>query len=160
MPALYALLLALPLLSMATTAAATDSGLARCAQIADAGERLVCYDALAGRTPGIAVGAAGSAEAAPVPAAARFGAEQLPGVQASEETPPEQIRTRLIGRFTGWEAGTVFRLENGQAWRCVGCRPVFFAADSPQVTISRGVLGGYWLAVDGLNTRARVRRVE
>ncbi|TJY65126.1 hypothetical protein E4T66_02560 [Sinimarinibacterium sp. CAU 1509] len=100
---------------------------------------------------------------APAPAApiADFGAESLPktGVDR-DKAPPDEIHSRILGEFRGWEAKTRFELENGQVWECVNCRSVSLLKQNPEVTIRRGFISGYWLKIDGLNTQAPVRRIK
>lgn len=153
----------LMLLSFAAHAAEGD--FARCASIAPDGERLACYDAAAGR--GTAAAAPAPAES-PITAAAEragmadagFGAEQLREPAQPDTGVPDRIESFLSGRFEGWRKDSVFELENGQVWRCVDCRDVYHVRERPKVTIERGLLGSYWLGVEGLNQQARVRRVK
>lgn len=168
-----ALLLAV---SALTVLPAAGADLAACAAIAADGERLACYDTLAGRAPPSAARAAAptptaaaaaapvaspapAPSASPVDAAARFGAEQLPA-----QTDPDQgvdlIESTLPGSFKGWNKDSVFELANGQVWRCIECRDVYYVRENPTVTIKRNFLGSYWLKIEGLNQQARVRRVK
>ncbi|MEQ1440715.1 hypothetical protein AAG565_15290 [Fontimonas sp. SYSU GA230001] len=135
-----------------TALPATGADLAACAAIDADAARLACYDALAGR-------AESPAEAPAAAADARFGAEQLAS-QPSADKGPDLIESTLTGTFKGWDRNTVFTLANGQAWRCIDCRPVYFVRENPQVTITRNFLGSYWLKVEDLNLQARVRRVR
>ncbi|SFF65628.1 hypothetical protein SAMN04488120_11819 [Fontimonas thermophila] len=142
---------------------AGDAALNRCAALADAQARLACYDALA-RSAHVAPDTdPGPAPAASVPAADpsdRFGAEDLPPSRSPAENGPDRIESRLTGPLNGWKKGTLFELENGQVWRCIDDREVYWVADRPKVTIRRGFMGNYWLKVEGLNTQARVRRIR
>jgi hypothetical protein len=151
----------------------------RCAAIESASERLACFDALtrsAKQEPPATAEILDTTPATPQqmplmprpvaplepPAAAaveRFGAENLPP-PAPETVTPERIESRLQGRFTGWERDTVFELDNGQAWQCQNCRPVYHQAEAPPVSIRRSFTGVYWLKVEGLNQQAKVRRVK
>lgn len=137
--------------------------LRRCAQISRGVERLACYDALAADPAGDAPVAARAADpnadapGEPRPDVDAFGAEQVEGEAAAA---PEQIQSRLVGEFTGWRGNTEFRLENGQVWRQAGSGRLAWSADSPIVTIRRGVLNSYRLSVEGLNASVRVRRVR
>ncbi|MFA5939091.1 MAG: hypothetical protein WC809_07020 [Sinimarinibacterium sp.] len=164
-------LLSVLLVLIALPAAGAD--LAACAAIAADGERLACYDTLAGRLqPQSAPPATEATAASPTPApasppaasavkdtAASFGAEQLPA-KAEEDKGPDLIESTLIGSFKGWDKDSVFELANGQVWRCVECRAVYYVRESPKVTIKRNFLGSYWFKVEGLNQQARVRRVR
>ncbi len=156
----------------------------QCRGIADAAGRLSCYDAAADALSRIAavsaptpvpaattvtVTATDPAPTVPTPTqaaapethAADFGAETLPKSRAEEATgAPDEIHSRILGDFRGWEAKTRFELENGQVWECVNCRAVHLLKQDPEVTIKRGFISGYWLKIEGLNTQAAVRRIK
>ncbi|TVR55140.1 MAG: hypothetical protein EA425_00870 [Puniceicoccaceae bacterium] len=90
-----------------------------------------------------------------------FGLEQLPGrVAEIFRSTPEVIESRILGRFTGWEGNTVFRLENGQVWRQAEPGVFYLPRTDPVIRIEKGMLGAYFLRVDGQGTRVRVRRIE
>lgn len=150
----------------ATTAAETTA----CATIAEPAARLACYDrantpqattAPAEPAARSAVTPAAPPAAIPAPAVVeeRFGAETLPAKPSDPEV-PEAIQSRISGLFKGWDKNTEFKLDNGQVWRCVNCRDVYYQVENPAVTVKRGFMGNYWLQVDGLNTRATVKRIK
>lgn len=87
----------------------------------------------------------------------RFGAER--GLQ-SEQDDLEQLHSRIVGEFTGWEGDTVFRLENGQVWQQARSGRLVWRANGPAVTIKRGFMGGYRLSVEGVNKEVYVRRIK
>lgn len=147
----------LPALLVLIALPAAGADLADCAAIAADRERLACYDTLAGRTQPAST-AAGT-ETPPADPAASFGAEQLPA-RAAEDGGLDLIESTLIGTFKGWDKDSVFELANGQVWRCVECRSVYYVRENPAVTVKRNFLGSYWLRVEGLNQQARVRRVR
>ncbi len=68
------------------------------------------------------------------------------------------VRSRIAGAFGGWNPGSVLVLENGQKWRIKGGSALYIGKiiDSPAVTVSSGLLGGWNLQVEGYNTTARV----
>lgn len=154
------------ILLLCVQAHAAELDPSRCAAIDDDAARLRCYDALA--RPALVASPQPTAAPAPTPSAAApradaeaaFGAEQLPDAPAEDDGRIDRIESRLVGRFEGWQSDTEFTLENGQVWRCVNCRSVYYIRDNPRVTIQRSFLGGYWLKVEGLNQRAAVRRVR
>ncbi len=69
--------------------------------------------------------------------------------------------SRIMGNVSGWEGRTVFTFENGQRWQVVNAeryhaaRPVV----NPKVTIKPSGFGGFWLEIEGLDQRVRVRQV-
>lgn len=73
----------------------------------------------------------------------------------------EPIVSALQGPFRGFGKGYRFVLANGQEWeqtddahRSGGRTP------NPAVTITPGVAGAWYLQVEGVNLRAKVRRVK
>jgi hypothetical protein len=168
----FASLLGLPIalvgLSGVCLAESRDQGLARCARIGAAEERLACYDALAA-TPAPAVSTQSAPEKpvarspAPEPKrevtaaerAENFGFENRPDEDALVE-----VQSRYDGEFTGWSGSTLFRLENGQVWKQTEWDRVGYRAMRPMITIRRGSLGTYRLRVEGLKTSIRVERVK
>lgn len=73
----------------------------------------------------------------------------------------DPIESRITGEFRGFGRGQRYTLENGQVWEQTdNARLAGVRRDNPSVTISPGVLGVWWLRIDGYNTRARVQRIE
>ena len=144
-----------------------DAALARCRAIADPAARLACYDALAPATeakPGSSSAAPAAAGAPAQPAAAppqspaaQFGLERK---VAPPKDLPDQIDTRIAGRFEGWWPSAVIQLANGQVWQFIDSDSRYYDLDSPKVTITRGVLGAFYFNVDGDNHTALIRRVK
>lgn len=132
----------------------------RCRQVGDTAARLACYDKLAD----LAAAQAASPVAATTPAAIapaktpteRFGMEQ----KAAQEGAADTITSVLPGDFEGWEPKTKFTLANGQVWQVTDGSRVYWPAKSPKVTIRRGVLGTFYLEVEGLNSIAKVKRLQ
>ncbi|MCA0175321.1 MAG: hypothetical protein LCH73_03380 [Proteobacteria bacterium] len=131
---------ALTLLALAATAQAQNKTLTECRAIADATQRLACYDALA--LPAVV-------------AAQRFGLEGQPDPAA-----PDEVRSQIMGAFEGWGPTTIFTLANGQRWRVSDGSSAYWRVQDPKVTISRGMLGGFNFQIEGLNKTAKVRRVN
>lgn len=73
---------------------------------------------------------------------------------------PKRIDARIVGRFEGWSQGTKFVLDNGQVWESVGAGTHYSKADSPKVVIERDFVGQSLMSVEGVKSRALVRRVE
>lgn len=92
---------------------------------------------------------------------AAFGREQeVQEKVAREREIPDSIRSRIVGEFRGWSGNTVFQLENGQIWKQVGSGSAFIRLDSPEVTIERGALGAFFLRVEGIGGRVKVKRIR
>jgi hypothetical protein len=71
------------------------------------------------------------------------------------------VSSTLKGEFRGWQAGTVFELENGQRWRVIdGEYYTTMRLANPAVTVKPGFLGSWYIRIEGVNVGAKVRRVE
>lgn len=71
------------------------------------------------------------------------------------------IRSRLKGSFNGWEPGTEFELENGQRWKVLkGSLKLRKPLESPEIEISPGVAGRWFLHFDENWPGARVYRID
>jgi len=82
-------------------------------------------------------------------------------VTSIDNMPREQFKSRLVGEFTGWSGNTVFRLDNGMVWK--QNKSDSFRTkriESPMVSIRPGLLGSWWLSVEGFNSSTRVERIE
>jgi hypothetical protein len=73
----------------------------------------------------------------------------------------EALESRLKSDFTGWRKGTVFELENGQRWQQAGGDDyVTPSMPPPVVRIKPGVLGSYWMQIEGVRTRVKVKPLK
>ena len=71
------------------------------------------------------------------------------------------IRSRLVGSVTGWEPGTVFKLENGQQWKVLkGQMKLRKPYDAPDILLVPGIAGRWFLQVDEDLPKARVYRID
>ncbi len=163
------LCLALIASAAAALPAAAADGLDRlraCAAVRDASARLACYDAEMQRlgkvsAPAAAVQApqaptqapAGAATAAPPPPAA-FGLPQRP------EAELQSISSRIAGRFEGWHPGARVTLANGQVWEVIDGTRGVYDLDRPAARVRRGMLGSFFLEVEGVSATPKVRRVQ
>lgn len=149
-------------LMLAATAAHADfaADFKTCSTITVDSERLACYDKLAQTPQSLSTVSA----SAPNPVAS-FGLETIaktPEQKADKVNNPDVIAARLKGMFKGWKPDTRFALDNGQIWKNVGGDSVFLpdGGENPVVTVERGALGAYYLGVEGLNRKAKVKRVK
>lgn len=84
-------------------------------------------------------------------------------LQETSEKPDaaDAIVTRLAGDYDGWTGKTVFKLENGQVWQQVGGgERIDDKRSAPTVKIYPGMMGAYWLEVEGVRERVKVRPVK
>jgi hypothetical protein len=149
--------LALPLLFAVSGAAlAADTAIEKCRALADAGQRLACYDAI---PLGRAMPAPAGAPVAAAKAAEQgFGLEQ---VKKIEDEAPRSIESTIVGNFDGWGPNARIRLANGQVWRVIdGSEAVLAPVQNPKVRIERNFIGTMFLKVEGTNNSAKVRRVQ
>ncbi len=74
----------------------------------------------------------------------------------------DALESRIKGDFTGWEKRTLFRLENGQQWTQVNDDSYVYAPPlkSPKVKIFPASFGTFWMEVEGVNQRCRVKPVR
>lgn len=151
----------------------------RCRKITDSLRRIVCYDAItlpaagestAGPAGGAPLATAPSPTASsPTPRAAvqptaspgrgpdpDFGLPSRP-VAAAQDA----VETAIAGTFDGWLAGAKFTLANGQVWQVTdGSTAAYDARRDPKVRISRGMLGSYFMQIDGVAQTPRVKRLQ
>ena len=148
----------LAVLIPATAAIDLDAGLHDCRKMARDSERLHCYDQLTAQAT-TKVAPVPAPQSAPPPVEAGFGAESI-RKSASDDSAPQRIQSRVIGKLEGWKKGDLFRLENGQIWKCIDDRDYVLRLENPAVTIHRSFIGSYFMRFDGINAQPRVRRVE
>jgi len=151
--------LIVPLLLTPPALHADDSGLLRCRGLTDPAARLACYDALvpAAAPPPAARAPERPATSAPAPAAPpdRFGL-QTPATEVAQA-----VDSHIPGEFRGWEANSRLTLANGQVWEVNdGSRGALAPVVDPKVRVRRGVLGSFYLEIEGLNRSPRVKRVK
>ncbi|MBI5426525.1 MAG: hypothetical protein HZA32_20815 [Opitutae bacterium] len=73
----------------------------------------------------------------------------------------EAVESRLAGDYEGWTGKTVFKLENGQIWQQTGGSARYDdKRHAPAVKIYPGMLGAYWLEIEGVRERVKVKPVK
>lgn len=147
-------LAAVPLAAIAGDGAA----LQRCRQVADATQRLACYDAIALPKANQAVGPSGAAPTVAAQAT-NFGLETRP-TPSTEPAPLASIDSMIEGTFEGWLPQSPLKLANGQIWVIADGSSAAYRLTSPKVRITRGVSGSFFLAVEGVSQTPRVRRLQ
>ncbi|HIE1100987.1 MULTISPECIES: hypothetical protein [Stenotrophomonas] len=71
----------------------------------------------------------------------------------------EPITGVLQGEFRGFGKGRVYVLENGQEWEQTDTTSVVgVRKQSPKVSIKPGVMGVWYMKVEGVNAQPKVRR--
>ena len=145
----YALIL---LLSASGAASADDAAILKCRALPDAASRLSCYDAMP------VAGAPATAAASSVAAERGFGLR--PTAPPKPQPAPDLVRSTVVGEIGGWSPGTRITLANGQVWRVVDGDAVLPMMRDPQVEVTRGLMGAFFLQVAGHTSAARVARVQ
>jgi hypothetical protein len=136
-------------------APAADSRLNVCAAIELPGERLACYDQVAGRIPHNGASAAPTAPAASAPAAAA--SPESFGLSAAEHPhapnpPAAALSAKVAGLGSSARGRVTVSLEGGQVWELDDADPLLGAGDS--VTIRRAAFGSYLMTTrDGRTHR-------
>lgn len=156
--------------------------IAKCADVADAGERLRCFDAAAGRAKAVLAAPAPAPEAPPkkslldwfgfsrpdkpVTKPEDFGKPPQP-VPPAPSSGPAEIReiTAAVVEFAKTARGkAIFVLDNGQVWRQLdadGTELPYPLPGAPmKVTIETGALGSYNLTIEGRNGLIKVTRLK
>lgn len=73
----------------------------------------------------------------------------------------EPIEAALAGEFNGFGKGRQYTLDNGQVWEQTDdARVSGVRRQAPGVKITPGLMGVWYLQIDGVNTRAKVRRIK
>ena len=153
------------LLLLANAALADDAGLLRCRTFKDSAARLACYDALVvpavqGLAPAPAP-AAGAAASAPAPQAMqRETVEQFGVPQKDREVALDAIESTIPGKFEGWGPRDRIQFANGQVWQINDDSKGYHDIVNPKVRVRRGLLGAYYLEIEGTNRSPKVTRVK
>jgi hypothetical protein len=146
--------LVLVMLSASGPGFASDAAILRCRTLTVPADKLACYEAIV-VPPSERYAVPGAMPAAPLVAdAASFGLEHkvLP-LQAAA------MQTSILGAFTGWGPRDVLQFANGQRWQISDDSVGVLNAINPKVTVRRGVLGAFYLEIEGTNRSPKVRRL-
>ncbi|MBC7941028.1 MAG: hypothetical protein H7Z19_14950 [Chitinophagaceae bacterium] len=147
-------------------AQADNAAMQRCRQMAEAAQRLACYDRIELTTsPAAAPAAAAAASmaAAQSPSAAPLrpaAAERFGLARSTDPTEVDAIESTLARNIDGWRANEVITLTNGQQWQISDDSSGVTPPGTRKVRVRRGMLGAFYLEFEGLNRSPRVRRVQ
>lgn len=141
--------------------------LAQCRALQGVAAKAACYEAipippassLAAPGPGPARPPAAGVQPAQAAAAAVVSGFGLPA-PAPAPAAVESIESRIEGRFDGWSRGSRLRLANGQVWEVTDSSTGVYDLSAPVVRIKRGVLGSFFIEIDGISATPRVKRVQ
>jgi len=104
--------------------------------------------------------AAAPASSGPVAASAAAQQQEFGLLARPVSTLLQSIDSHIEGSFDGWVAGARLRLANGQVWEIVDGSSASYQLRDPKVRISRGLLGSFFMAIDGVSQSPRVRRIH
>lgn len=102
-------------------------------------------------------------DAAPsaVASAAVVSPEDRRGFKDEDDDERTTINSRILGRFSGWDGQTVFKLENGMIW-VQADKDKFYVKEkeNPVAIIEPGMFGRWHLTVEGIDSECRVERIQ
>ena len=108
----------------------------------------------------------GPASAAPAAATAAAAAQEPAGDQRGfrsekEEEDRSPITSRIVGKFSGWDGESVFKLENGMIWEQADNDKFYIReVENPVAIIEPGIFGTWRLHIEGYNSECRVKRIQ
>ena len=73
---------------------------------------------------------------------------------------PDRVEARIDGDFEGWRGDTLFMLDNGEIWKQRKNGKYFHKSSTPEVVITRNVLGFFDLEVVETGKSIGVKRVR
>ncbi len=80
---------------------------------------------------------------------------------AKEPDSNDAVESRIAGAFKGWRRNTMLNLENGQRWQVDSSEDyVTPPSPSPKVKIYPGMLGTFWMEIEGVKPRVRVKPIR
>lgn len=145
--------------------AAADALIA-CLDIGADGERLSCLEAATEEIKALRdardIADAGE-EAAP---GALFGAEQLASTQRArrEEAQEARLDAGVVEISVGPLKNVTIVLDNGQVWRQLESDRAVIrphkGGGALTVTVKKGAVGGYWMTINEIGRRIRVKRLK
>ena len=78
-----------------------------------------------------------------------------------EDEDRSSITSRIVGKFSGWDGQTVFKLENGMIWEQTDKDKFYIReVENPVAIIEPGIFGTWRLQIEGYNSKCRVERIQ
>lgn len=95
------------------------------------------------------------------PTAAATPEERGTDVSSIQNMERSLITSHLVGKFTGWDGQTVFKLENGMIWEQTD-KDKFYTkeVENPVVSIEPGAFKSWKLSVEGYDSHCKVKRIQ
>ncbi|EGJ10710.1 hypothetical protein RBXJA2T_10309 [Rubrivivax benzoatilyticus JA2 = ATCC BAA-35] len=70
------------------------------------------------------------------------------------------VKVRIVSEFDGWRPGATFKLDNGQVWEFIGNDSGTVTLTNNEAVIERGMLGSFFLRMEGVRSTPKVRRIR
>lgn len=70
------------------------------------------------------------------------------------------VRSRIVGKFRGWDGDTTFTLDNGEVWKQRLSGRYAVNLDNPEVEIAKNLLGFYEMKIVQTGRRVGVTRLK
>ncbi len=95
------------------------------------------------------------------PATAYTEEDDRRGLKSESKEDRTEIVSTLIGRFSGWDGQTTFKLENGMVWLQAD-KGKFYIKEvkDPTVIIEPGMFGTWKLRIEGHDENCKVKRIQ
>lgn len=144
----------------------------QCITITDDKARLQCYDSIFLTSETAKKNEKPSLNELPLPhqAADKPEPNKPPAEQANKDwfgmehkavsSTPDSLESRAVGSFKRWEKKMKIKLENGQIWEVKSSNSMYYKIDNPKVTIEKGALGAFYMGIEGINRRLKVKRIK
>lgn len=83
-------------------------------------------------------------------------------IKKEEDESDKVINGTIVGTFSGWRGkGTLFKLTNGMIWQQTEENTFAVkAVENADITITKGLLGNWYLSMVGYNSAVRVKRIK
>jgi hypothetical protein len=134
--------------------------LAACTELTADKERLACFDR---EMAEIRRNSAPKPQAVPPTAEQAFGlsSRQVLALEAKpgQVPAPTELHAHVVGVSRSAKDRQIFVLDNTQTWQQIELEPDFPVRIGQEITISKGALGAFWLAIDS-HRATRVKRIQ
>jgi hypothetical protein len=71
------------------------------------------------------------------------------------------ITSKLVGKFSGWDGQTTFKLENGMIWQQSDKDKFYIKeVENPVIIIEPGAFSTWKLSVEGYESKCKVERIQ
>ncbi len=81
--------------------------------------------------------------------------------QKTSDMDKTTITSKLVGKFSGWDGQTTFKLENGMIWQQADKDKFYIKEiENPVVIIEPGAFGTWKLSIEGYSSKCKVERIQ